>query len=111
MDCPLKQDADGSWTCPNCGWTYHKEARRRCLSGDDPMAAGLRLIHALSEMASNGLASRCMQEMGRLLARCQDCTRFTAAAGCTAFDGEAGRPNLLDVLTDNTRWCPHWGRK
>jgi len=72
---------------------------------------GLRLIRAIAEEVSNGLASRSWDDIGRLLARCQDCGKFTDAAGCTAFDGQDGRPSLLDVLTDNARWCPHWGRR
>jgi len=74
-------------------------------------ATDRRLLRAIEELVSNGLTSRPWSEIGRLLARCQTCSRFTAAAGCTAFDGEDGRPALLDVLTDNARWCPHWGRK
>lgn len=111
MDCPVKQNADGSWTCPQCGWTYHKEARRNCPEGpDDEIRKRMRLVHAIEELVSNGLTSRCWAEMGRMLARCQSCERFTGTA-CKVFDGRDDRPDLLDMLTDRGRWCPHWGRK
>ena len=28
-DCPLTQ-RNGKWTCPQCGWSYHKQVRRNC---------------------------------------------------------------------------------
>lgn len=110
-DCPLQENPHGSWTCPHCGWTYRKEVRRNCpAAADSRIDKGVQLVRAINELVSNGLASRCWAEIGRMLARCQGCDLFTGS-GCTTFDGRDDRPDLLDVLTDRGRWCPRWGRK
>ena len=63
--------------------------------------AGHRLVRAIDELVSNGLVSREWSEIGRLLVYCQSCNRFTGS-GC-----RSDRPDLLDMLTDRGRWCPH----
>lgn len=30
MDCPQELQPDGTYKCPQCGWTYHKLVRRNC---------------------------------------------------------------------------------
>jgi len=70
---------------------------------------GLRLVRAIDELVSNGLATREWSEIGRVLVYCQSCARFTGSS-CRAFDGRGDRPDLLDMLTDRGRWCPHWPR-
>lgn len=66
-----------------------------------------RLVRAIDELVSNGLASREWSEIGWLLVYCQWCNRFTGS-GCGAFDGGEDRTDLLNMLTDCGRWCPDW---
>lgn len=77
---------------------------------EDETPAAPELVNAIWELASNNESTRCVFEIGRMLARCQYCERFTGR-GCLTFDGRDDRPELLDVLTDRGRWCPRWGRR
>ena len=59
IDCPFEQQPDGTFKCPQCGWSYHKKARRNCPKAREAMIAEFdRLMAAGDEDAADEVANR-----------------------------------------------------
>ncbi len=57
-DCPLEQ-RNGKWVCPQCGWSYHKQARRNCPKAGEAMIAEFdRLMELGDEDGAGEVANR-----------------------------------------------------
>ncbi len=68
-----------------------------------------RLLRAIDEMVSNGIATRPQEEIGQCLAKCQKCRRWTDP-GCARFTATKCKTLLdfLNFLTQAQNHCPQW---